>query len=53
MDDEPRDADPRDDLDAVREQTDEPAPAEKAKEEFEDDPARNPDDDRLKGIKGG
>jgi len=23
-----------------------------AKEEFEDDPSRNPDDDELKGIKG-
>lgn len=50
---EEREADPRDDLDAVREKTDESKPRENAKEEFEDDPSRNPDDDGLKGIKGG
>ena len=46
----------RSDLDAVREtdedqQGDEAAKA--AKEEFEDDPSRNPDDENLKDYKGG
>ena len=50
---EEREADPRDDLDAGREKTDEADSSEKAKEEFEDDPSRNPEDDSLKGIKGG
>ena len=53
MDEERQDADPREDLDAVRKRTDEPDPREKAEEEFENDPSRNPEDDRLKGIKGG
>lgn len=46
----------RSDLDAVREtddeqQEDEAATA--AKEEFEDDPSRNPEDENLKDYKGG
>ena len=51
MDEERQDADPREDLDAVRKQTDEPNPREKAEEEVENDPSRNPEDNRLKGIK--
>ena len=53
MHEERPDADARDDLDAVRKETDEANPREKAEEEFENDPSRNPEDDRLKGIKGG
>jgi hypothetical protein len=35
------------------EDTDEPQEETAAPEDFEDDPARNPDDDRLKDVKGG
>ena len=44
---------PREDLDAVREKTGEDDPRAAAEEEFENDPARNPDDDQLEGPKGG
>ncbi len=53
MSEKPREAGPREDLDAVREEAVEEDPRAAAEEEFEDDPARNPDDDELKGLKGG
>lgn len=45
---------PTPDTDTVREVLDERDTEieEAAREEFEDDPSRNPDDENLKGIKG-
>ncbi len=51
MSEKRREADPREDLDVVREKTGEDDPRAAAEEEFENDPARNPDDDELKGLK--
>ncbi len=53
MSDKRREPEPRKDLDAVRETTGDDDPRAAAEDEFEKDPARNPDDDRLKGLKGG
>lgn len=52
MDERP-DENARQDTDAGREAAgDHPARAE-AEKEYEDDPARNPEDDELEGLKGG
>ena len=53
MSDKQKDTGPRENLDAVRESSGEKAARAEALEEFEDDPSRNPEDDRLKGLKGG
>lgn len=43
----------RDDLDAVRETAGEDDARAEAESEYEDDPARSPEDDELEGLKGG
>lgn len=43
----------REDLDAVEESTGEESARAEAQKEFEDDPARRPDDEEIEGLKGG